>query len=122
MLKEIAEQLDDLYRAYSDGCDIGIWSHMYLDGTPINFRFYQEDSKVCRLVTGTAFSDWMAWCTGDWEKASRDIEALAKPYGATWDNEKGELSLRFRRNEMSVAEALIRLLQAVAVISALGPA
>lgn len=121
MLKEINEQLEELYRAYADSPGIGIWTHMYLEGDPVNFRFYQEDDKFCRLVTGPSFSEWMAWCTGDWKAAAPAIEALAKPYGVAWDNENGTLSLRFRRNEMTVAQAVLRLQQAVAVICALGP-
>lgn len=121
MLKEINEQLDMLYRAYEDSSGIGIWTHMYLEGDPVNFRFYQEDDKFSRLVTGPGFSEWMAWCTGSWKKAAPAIEALAKPYGVEWDNENGALYLRFRRNEMTVSQAILRLQQAVAVICALGP-
>lgn len=120
MLKEINEQLDMLYRAYEDSPGIGIRTHMYLEGDPINFRFYQEDDKFSRLVTGPNFSEWMAWCTGNWKKAAPAIEALAKPYGVEWDNENGALYLRFRRNEMTVAQAVVHLQQAVAVICALG--
>lgn len=121
MLKEINGQLDELYRAYADSPGIGIWTHMYLEGDPINFRFYQEDRKVSRLVTGPGFSEWMAWRTGNWKQAAPVIEALARPYGVSWDNENGALYLRFRRNEMTVAQAIMRLQQATAVICALGP-
>lgn len=121
MLKEINGQLDELYRAYADSPGIGIWTHMYLEGDPINFRFYQEDRKVSRLVTGPGFSEWMAWRTGNWKQAAPVIEALARPYGVAWDNENGALYLRFRRNEMTVAQAIMRLQQATAVICALGP-
>ncbi len=121
MLNEINAQLDTLFRAYDDGSALGIWTHMYLEGEPINFRFYQQDDKHSRLVTCPAFSEWMAWCTGDWKKAAPAIEALAKPYGVAWDNENGALFLQFRRNEMTVAQAIMRLQQAVAVVCALGP-
>ena len=122
MLNEIDKQLDSLFRAYEARNGICIHTHIYLDGSPINFRFHQEDSKFSYLTTESQFSEWMANCTGDWKRAACAIEKLAKLYGAIWDNEKGELLLRFRRNEMSVAEAVTKLLQAVAVISALGPA
>lgn len=121
MLNEINEQLDTLYRAYADGSAIGIWTHMYLEGDPVNFRFYQEDDKFSRLVTGPGFSEWMAWCTGDWKKAAPTIETIAKPYGVAWDNENGALFLRFHRNEMTIAQAILRLQQAVAIVCALGP-
>ena len=121
MLNEINEQLDTLYRAYEDGSGIGIWTHMYLEGEPVNFRFYQEDDKISRLATGPNFSEWMAFSTGNWKEAAPAIEALARPYGVAWDNENGMLFLRFRRNEMTVSQAVLRLQQAVAVICALGP-
>ncbi|MBQ8893990.1 MAG: hypothetical protein IJ043_06225 [Clostridia bacterium] len=121
MLTTISKQLDTLYRGYGDGLGLSIQTHMYLEGDPINFRFYQEDSKFSRLVTPPVFSEWMAWCTGDWKKAAPAIEALAKPYGVSWDNENGVLYLRFRRNEMTIAQAILRLQQAVAVVCALGP-
>lgn len=121
MLKEINGQLDTLYRAYEDGTDMGVWTHMYLDGDPVNFRFCQEDDKFSRLSTGPNFSEWIASATGNWKAAAPVIEVLAKPYGVGWDNENGALYLRFRRNEMTVAQAVLRLQQAVAVISALGP-
>ena len=119
MLKEIEKQLDTLYRGYADGSELGIRTHMYLEGEPVNFRFYQEDEKYARLVTTPGFSNWMAWCTGDWKKAEPVIDQLARPYGAAWDAASGVLYLRFRRNEMTLAQAVMRLQQAVAVVSAL---
>lgn len=119
MLKEIDKQLETLYRAYEDSDTLGIWTHMYLEGEPINFRFYQEDEKYSLLVTNPNFSNWMAWCTGDWKKAAPIINALAKPYGAAWDSENGTLYLRFRRNEMTLAQAVLRLQQAAALVCAL---
>lgn len=121
MLKEIHKQLETLYRGYDDGAALGIRTHMRLEGEPVNFRFYQENEKYARLVTGPNFSEWMAWCTGNWKKAAPMIEALAKPYGVAWDNENGALFLRFRRNEMTMAEAVMRLQQVAAVVCALGP-
>ena len=120
MLKQINEQLDTLYHAYALSTGIGIQTHIYLEGQPINFRFEQEDGKYSKLVTTGNFAEWMAWATGDWKKAAPTIEALAKPYGVGWDNENGALYLRFRRNEMSIAQAVLRLQQAVFVVSALG--
>ena len=120
MLKEINAQLDTLYATYQGEHTIGIRTHMYLDGNPINFRFQQIDDKVSRLVTTPVFSEHLAWCTGNWKKAAPTIEALASPYGVRWDNENGILFLEFRRNEMTIAQAILRLQQTVAVICQLG--
>ena len=119
MLTEIKQQLETLYRGYEDSAGLCIRTHMYLEGEPINFRFYREDEKYARLVTTSGFSRWMAWCTGDWKKAAPLIDQLARPYGAAWDEENGALYLRFRRNEMTLAQAVMRLQQAAAVVSAL---
>lgn len=121
MSEQITKQLDTLYSPYKKGNEIYIFTHTYFDGTPVNFRFYREDNKFSVISTDGNFSEWMANCTGDWKKASPVIRSLAKIYGASWDNESGTLYLRFRRNEMSVAQAVIRLQQAVAVIGSLGP-
>ena len=120
MLKEINRQLDTLYRAYGDRGEIRIWTHIYIEGDPVNFIFSQEDNKYSRLTTPPVFAEWMAACTGNWRKAAPAIEKLAASYGVAWDNENGALYLRFRRNETSIAEAVIRLHQAVAVVSAIG--
>lgn len=119
MLTDIKQQLGTLYSVYDAGTCLGIRTYIYLDGEPVNFLFYQEDSKYARLVTGPNFSQWMACCTGDWKKAAPTIEKLAAFYGAAWDTELGALVLRFRRNEMTVAQAVLRMQQAVAVICAL---
>ena len=120
MLNEINRQLDTLYQAYETVFGIEIGTRMTLEGEPINFRIYQEDDKYSKLTTTPAFSEWLAWSTGSWTKAAPTIEALAKPYGVTWDNDNGVLILRFRRNEMTIAQAILRLQQAVAVICELG--
>ena len=116
MLKEISEQLDTMYRVSENGSELNIWTHMSLDGDPINFRFVQIDDKFSRIFTTPNFSEWMACCTGDWKKAAPDIEKLARLYGVEWDNENGVLFLQFRRNEMTIAQGIMRLQQAVAVI------
>ncbi|MBQ4037028.1 MAG: hypothetical protein IJC84_02765 [Clostridia bacterium] len=121
MLKEIREQLDTMFCAYEDRGALDVWTHMTIEGDPINFRFYQEDNKYARLVTPPCFSEWMAYSTGCWSRAASTIEALAEPYGVSWDNENGALYIRFRRNEMSVAEAIMRLQQAVSLVCELGP-
>ncbi|MBQ8830558.1 MAG: hypothetical protein IJ017_03050 [Oscillospiraceae bacterium] len=88
----------------------------------MNFRFVQIDDKFSRISTTPNFSEWMACCTGSWKKAAPDIEKLAKLYGVEWDNENGALFLQFRRNEMSAAQAVMRMQQAIAVVCQLGPA
>lgn len=119
ILEDISNQLDKLYRTYALADGIGIQTHISFEGEHIHFRYQQEDEKYARIATDRNFSEWMAWCTGSWRAAAPIIEQLAKPYGVQWDNENGALFIRFRRNELTVAQAVLRLQQAVFVIGAL---
>ena len=121
MLNDFSNQLDTLFRPYDSGDLTTIGTHMRLSGDPMNFIFIQEDDKFSRLTTTANFAQWMACATGDWKKAATTIEALAAPYGVKWDNENGALYLRFRRNELSIAQAILRMQQAAAVVCALSP-
>jgi len=62
----------------------------------------------------------MAWCPDGWTEAAPKIEKIAGMYGAVWDNDTGSLYIRFRRNELTLAQAVMRLEQAVSVVGCLG--
>jgi hypothetical protein len=120
ILEDISNQLDSLFCTYDALGGISIGTSISFEGDPTNFLFQQEDDKYARITTNRNFSEWMADCTSGWMKAAPRIEELAKPYGVQWDNENGALFIRFRRNEMSVAEAVMRLYRAVSVVGSLG--
>ena len=119
MLQQINEQLEKLYCTHQikDAISIGTWYR--IQGDPINFHFVQEDDKYSRIVTNRNFSDWIAWNTGDWHRATPAIAHLANRYGVQWDPNEGTLYIRFRRNEMTIAQAILRLQQAVFVVGSL---
>lgn len=121
ILDQINSRLELLYRTDSlkDSLSIATW--YTIEGNPINFQFIQEDDKYARLATDRNFAEWMASCTGSWRKAAPDIERLSALYGVQWDPEDGCLFIRFRRNEMPLAQAVLRLQQAVFVVGSLGP-
>ena len=119
MLNDFSKQLDTLFRPYDpydDGSFTCIGTHMRLSGDPMNFIFIQEDDKYSRLTTTSNFAEWMSCTGGGWTEAAPAIDALVAPYGAKWDKEHGVLYLRFRRNEMSIAQAILRMQQAASVI------
>ena len=118
ILKDIEKQLGNLYCTCveSDAIRIGTW--YTIEGDPINFLFSQEDEKYSVIRTNDNFSEWMAWNTDGWSRKASIIEEIAAYYDVRWDNEHGRLFIRFRRNEMTVAQAIMRLLQAVFVIAA----
>lgn len=120
ILKDIDKQLEKLYRTYENYNGTVIATGISYEGNPVNFLFNEEDDKYSCISTSNNFSEWMAWRTNGWIKASARIEKIAIVYGVHWDNEKGSLYIRFRRNEMSLAEAVIRLQQAVAVVGSIG--
>ena len=121
MLHKINEQLEKLYCTYelNDAVSIGTW--YTIEGDPVNFYFTRETDKYVQITTNEAFSEWIASCTGDRRKAAPTIERLANMYAVQWDPEKGRLFIRFRRNEMTLAQAIMRLQQAVFVVGSLGP-
>ena len=120
ILQDINRRMEMLYRTFDSYEGIGIVTGITYEGDPVNFQFCQEDDKYARITTNRNFSEWMEWCTGDWQAAAPKIERLAAPYGVQWDSEEGKLFIRFRRNEMTLAQAVLRLQQAVAVVGALG--
>lgn len=116
ILEDINEQLDRLYDTYALRDSISIATGYTIEGDPINFLFHQEDDKYACITTNDNFSEWMAWSTDGWCAKAPMIERLARPYGVRWDIENGRLFIRFRRNEMSIAQAVLRLQQAVFII------
>ena len=119
ILHDIDRQLEKLYHTYENRDGINIFTGITLEGDPVSFLFQQEDEKYSRLTTNRNFSAWTAWCTNGWTEAAPKIEKLAAPYGVHWDNDTGSLYIRFRRNEMTLAQAVLRLQQAVAVVGSL---
>ena len=122
MLKKISEQLEMLYctdatHELKAAVSIGTW--YTIEGDPINFLFIQEDDKYSRITTNRNFSDWMSWCIRDSARAAEPISQLAARYGVQWDPENEILFIRFRRNEMTLAQAIMRLQQAVFVVGSI---
>lgn len=119
-LKEVSRQLDEIYSTHESFGGTIICPDIFFDGEEMNFIFSLEEEKFARIEVSSNFAERMAWCTGDWKKATPVIRRLAKPYGVEWDNERGILYIRFRRNEMTVGQAVSRLKQAVLVAGSLG--
>lgn len=118
ILKDIDTQLKRLYCTgeHDDYLSIGTW--FTIEGDPINLRYVQEDHKISRITTNSNFTEWIAWHTDGWRKASPLIEELVGPYGVQWDQDNGILFIRFHRNEMTIAQAILRLMQAVYIVGA----
>lgn len=119
-LEQVSNALDELYstRDYIDSTII--YPSLYFDGDGMTFLFRLESDKYAEIRLSPNFAEWMAYCTNGWKKAAPTIEQLAAPYGVQWDNDEGVLFLRFRRNEMTVSQAVLRLHQAALAVGSLG--
>ena len=118
MLNEIEKYVgENLFRAYPAGNQTRISSgiHMGGDGMPCRISF--EEDKYCRLSTVNPFDEWMACALRDgWNSATEQIREIAGHFGVQWDEREGCLFIRFRRNEMSITQAMIRLHTAMRII------
>ncbi len=119
ILHDIDLALQKLYCTYETREGIAVSTGIRYEGDAVNFIFTQEDDKYACLATNRNFSEWVAWSTGNWKKAAPKIEKLAAIHGVCWDNAEGSLFIRFRRNEMTLAEAVLRLQQAAALVGSL---
>ena len=120
IIRDIDRQMETLYSTYENREGLFIATGITFEGDPVNFQFLQEDDKYSCLATNRNFFEWMVWCTGDLKKASPQIEKIAAIYGVGWDADAGRLYIRFRRNEMTIAQAILRLQQTVSVVGAMG--
>ena len=118
MLNEIENYVrENLFQAYPVGNQTHISSgvRMDCDGMPCRIRF--EEDKYCRISTVTPFDEWMAFVLYDgWNSATGQIREIAGHFGVQWDEKEGCLFIRFRRNEMSITQAMIRLHTAMRII------
>ncbi len=120
-LKEVSEMLDYLYAGKDLRDHTIIFPKVRFDGDSMFFRFRLEEEKYCLLETSDNFGEWLACCTPDgWKEAVPVIRRLADPYGVEFDAVKGRLFIRFRRNELPLAQAVLRLEQAMLVTGSLG--
>lgn len=120
-LKEVSETLDCLYNSKELHDHTVIFPKVRFDGDSMFFRFRLEEEKYCLLETSDNFGEWLACCTPDgWKEAAPVIRRLAQPYGVDFDPATGRLFIRFRRNALTLAQAVLRLEQAMLVTGSLG--
>lgn len=84
-----------------------IQTYLFLDGESTGI-YYNTDGKEIELKTDGNFSESL-WLFYEYEKYLPYIEKICARLGLSWDGEKGVLSLRFRRNDMTLSEAVMRM-------------
>lgn len=102
----------------ADGYTI-IDPHIRFDSDKITFRFYLEDEKYSKIELSPNSREIIGYLIGNRESFSDTIEALASRYHVTWDKYTHLLFIRFRRNEMALSQAVMRLTQATQAIISL---
>lgn len=120
-LKEVSDTLDNLYDAADMHDHTAIVPNIHFDGDGMFFRFRLEEDKYCTLESSDNFGECLACCAPDgWKEAAPVILRYTKPYGVQFDDVNGRLFIRFRRNELTLAQAVLRLEQAMLVTGSLG--
>ena len=119
-LKEVNHRLNSWPDTQNSPDGIIIHPEIFFDGEEICFLFTQKEDKCARIQTTANLGERLACCTNDWKKATPIIQDLIRPYGVNWDENQGVLFLQFRRNEMSITQAVMRMIQAVFVVGSLG--
>ena len=116
LLDLCVNSFDDSFGVKGNHWGLDIALSAFFDGEGMAFHLEEVAPKTLKISTTKAFSEWLAYATLDYTQYEEEIRRVARIYGAEWDEEKGELFIRFKRNEMRVGQAYFRLLQAMGVI------
>lgn len=119
-MKQLSASLDALFDVSEHGGVTYVHPHIFFDGEGSGFKLYTLDSHTCRITTDRSFSEWYGYISTDDEKRFEEFTKLiCKRYGVEWDGESLTLSITFRRNEYTLAEAIMRLEGAMLFLSEL---
>ena len=113
------ENQSSLYGLY-DVRNSLIITGMFFDGDSANIKFETQPDKYIRISTDENFEAFSETAFIDfYEDYAEYINEINKRYGTSWDSEKRQLFLRFRRNDMTITEAVTKLHGAMMLIGAL---
>lgn len=119
-LSQASASLDRLFSVSVGGGVTYIHPHIFFDGEGTAFIFYTPDSHTCKITTDRNFSDWYGYIsTGEEERFARFLPLVCERYGVEWDEASFTLSITFRRNKYTLAQALMRLTGAMLFLSEL---
>ena len=112
----LTESLGDLYLVDNGRIRPG----SFWDGDECTMIFESQPDKYMRISSDdrfTAFTERVF--IEEWEDYSAYVNAINARYGTAWDEQRRQLYIRFRRNEMSVSDAVARLHGAMMLVAAL---
>lgn len=92
----------------------------FLDGVGVNIIFEQTSVREMCLSTDEGFATFCEPVFFDeWESYAPYVEAINRRFGTTCDRGARRLLLRFRRNDMTLTEAVSRLRAAMTLVAGL---
>jgi hypothetical protein len=87
------------------------------DGEGVVFFVTAEDGHRTKITASKTFSDWLEYTVYGTNEFETRIERVCARFGCTWDFERKELYILFRRNEFSLAEGYFRLMQCAYILA-----
>ena len=116
--KELKEALNGLY--FSKNGDY-ISTGYYLNGEALGFHISFLEDKYVRICTNEAFALWFENVyVVEREEYMPFVERICNRFGVAWSDGERCLFIKFRRNELSLAEAVTRLHAAALLCASLG--
>ncbi len=92
-----------------------IYTGIFFDGESAGIYYEEPDSHTVRLTADESFDEWLGYITFGAENYKDELLLVADRCGVSWDSEKCKLYITFRRNDMSLSEALMRLSKAMMI-------
>ncbi len=89
------------------------------DGEGVVFFLTVEDGHRTKITASKTFSDWLEYTVYGTNDFRDKIQRICARFGCTWDFDKKELYILFRRNEFTLAEAYFRLTQCAYILASL---
>jgi len=119
VIDKLYANLRDIYKVDTRHDEQRVFFGIFLDDESSNILFNINPDKTMTVKTDSCFSDWIWHPFQPSEGYTTSVAAIVRRYGLSFDEKRGELSLTFRRNEMTVAAAIYRITAALLSIYAL---
>ncbi len=108
--------LNNIVRTNGNHWKITAGTGMFFDGEEIYFNAEEVAPKTIKIYTDRTFWEWLAYAVVDIGYYHEEIKTVASRFGVVWNEENLELSITFKRNEMSIGQAYFRLMQVVGIV------
>ena len=110
------KSFDNLVYVKGNHWKLSIGTNMFFDGDNMTFNLEEIAPKTLKIYTDRTFWEWLAYATTDIGFYHHEIKTVASRFGVDWNEETLELSVTFKRNQMSIGQAFFRLMQTVGIV------